>query len=64
LNIGNLFHPDEENLLKGLLRQKEIPAIFVREERGKRLKAESVRLKAQGSRLKAQRSNSQGEEHG
>ena len=33
LSIGNLFHSDEENLLKGLLRQKEIPAIFIREER-------------------------------
>jgi C1A family cysteine protease len=33
LSIGNLFHSDEEDLLKGLLRRKKILGIFIRQER-------------------------------
>ena len=65
--IGDLSHDDEENLLKGLLRQKEVPAFFIREERGNnqyavsrkqkpgrlKLNAEGKR-EAQSSRLKAE----------
>jgi hypothetical protein len=37
LEHGRSLYSEEKHLLKGLLRQKEVPAFFVREEGGERL---------------------------